>query len=63
MTSASALKLRRQLEEAARLMDDGYRMAGENLWFSVCRGMLNKIIELEQRIEELEEKLEEVREE
>jgi|GEM_PF-4430811 len=52
------LKLKEQLEEAARLMDEGSninRMMGENLWFNVCREMLNKLIELEHRIEELEE--------
>ena len=51
-------ELKEQLEEAARLMDEGdviHRRMGENLWFAVCRDMLKKIEELEQQIKNLVE--------
>ena len=45
------------MNEAAEYLDKGNRIAGENLWFAVCKDMLEKIAELEKRIKELEERL------
>jgi len=52
------MELKEKLNEAGNLMDSGDRVArmkGENLWFSVCKDILDILEELADRIEELEE--------
>ena len=57
-------KLIEQLDEAGEEMDKGgiNRIAGENLWFAVCRDMLLKMAKLEEKIRKLEEKIAELEE-
>ena len=47
-------EMKELLEMAAEEMDSGNRVVAMNIWFSVCRDMLEKIEELELKVKELE---------
>ena len=58
----SVEQLLKWIDEAGEKMDKGgiNRIAGENLWFAVCRDTLLKIAKLEEKIESLEKKVAEL---
>ena len=58
----SVEQLLKCLDKAGEEMDKGgiNRIAGENLWFAVCRDTLLKIAKLEEKIESLEKKVAEL---
>ena len=55
----SVEQLLKWIDEAGEKMDKGgiNRIAGENLWFAVCRDTLLKIAKLEEKIKKLEKKV------